>query len=156
MDEDRNGLPDLASTWSTVDLARIQICESSAPDTDCRITSDPSTSTGIKQRFVAVFGGGMDATRKAYDPRSPSYVTPPVGPKYVQLQGHWLYMVDVETGQVLYKRQLCSPYLTNTTNAANPCVPGGSIPSRVAAVDTDLNGFIDRIYVGTTGGFMYR
>jgi Tfp pilus tip-associated adhesin PilY1 len=156
MDEDGNGLPDLGWTWSTADFARIQICESGTPATDCRITTDPSTSTGLRQRFVAIFGGGMDAPHKTYDPRHPSYSTPAGGPPTVKLQGQWLYMVDVETGQLLYKRQLCSPYITNVANAANPCVPGGAAPSKVAAVDTDLNGFVDRIYVGTIGGFLYR
>jgi PilC-like protein with beta-propeller domain len=55
------------------------------------------------------------------------------------LRGTWLYMIDVETGKAIYKRRLI-----------------GAVPSEPAAVDTDQDGFFDRIYVGTTGGLMYR
>jgi len=48
-------------------------------------------------------------------------------------------MVDVETGKAIYKRQL-----------------DGSVPAEPAAVDTDQDGYLDRIYVGTTRGKMYR
>lgn len=54
-------------------------------------------------------------------------------------RGTFLYMVDIETGRTLYKRRL-----------------RGAIPSEPAAVDTNQDGFIDRIYVGTTAGQMYR
>lgn len=33
---------------------------------------------------------------------------------------------------------------------------GGAVPSQVAAVDTDQDSYLDRIYVGSTGGYMYR
>lgn len=53
--------------------------------------------------------------------------------------GRMLYIVDVETGKMLYKRQL-----------------EGAAPSAPAAVDTDQDGLLDRIYIGTTEGLMYR
>ncbi|HEV8581518.1 MAG TPA: PilC/PilY family type IV pilus protein [Thermoanaerobaculia bacterium] len=53
--------------------------------------------------------------------------------------GNWLYMIDAETGKAIYKRQL-----------------DGAVPSEPAAVDTDQDGFLDRIYIGTTNGKMYR
>ena len=76
----------------------------------------------IEVRFVAIFGGGID-------PDFPA-------------KGTHLYMVDIETGQVLYKRGLV-----------------GAAPSQPAAVDTNLDGIIDTIYMGTagdSGGFMYK
>ncbi|HET9767962.1 MAG TPA: hypothetical protein VFS60_13990, partial [Thermoanaerobaculia bacterium] len=156
MDEDRNSLPDIAFTWSQPDFARVQICEGSA----CTISPTPSQSADVKEHFVVFFGGGLDVDHKDFDPRHASARDPdgPGGPRpsTYELQGNWIYMVDVETGEVLYKRQLCSPYLTNTGNPGNPCVPAGSVPSAIAAVDTDLNGFVDRLYVGTTGGYMFR
>ena len=48
-------------------------------------------------------------------------------------------MLDVETGLVLYKRPLL-----------------GSAAADVAAVDTDQDGYLDRIYSPTVGGFLYR
>ena len=53
--------------------------------------------------------------------------------------GNWLYMVDLETGKAIYKEPLDS-----------------AAPSAPAAVDTDADGFLDRIYIGTVGGYMYR
>jgi len=54
-------------------------------------------------------------------------------------RGNWLYMVDIETGKTIYKQPLA-----------------GSAPSDPAAVDTDLDGYLDRIYIGTTQGFLYK
>ena len=73
-------------------------------------------------KFVSIFGGGMDAEAKA-TPR----------------RGNWLYMVDVETGKAIYKRQLA-----------------GATPADPAALDIDLDGFLDVVYVGTTAGLMYK
>jgi Tfp pilus tip-associated adhesin PilY1 len=60
-------------------------------------------------------------------------------PDKMERRGNYLYMVDVETGRVIYKRRL-----------------DGSAPSEPAAVDTDQDGYLDRIYIGTTKGFLYR
>ena len=71
-------------------------------------------------KFVAVFGGGLD-------------------PEQPGISGNFLYMVDVETGKALYKRELA-----------------GAVPSEPAAVDTDQDGILDTLYVGTTGGLLYK
>ena len=54
-------------------------------------------------------------------------------------KGAHLYIVDIETGKALYKRALV-----------------GAVPSEPAAVDTDQNGILDTIYVGTVEGLMYK
>jgi type IV pilus assembly protein PilY1 len=54
-------------------------------------------------------------------------------------RGRHLYMVDVETGRTLWKRAV-----------------DGSVPSEPAAVDTDQDGFLDTLYVGTTAGYLYK
>jgi Tfp pilus tip-associated adhesin PilY1 len=74
------------------------------------------------EKFVAIFGGGMDAASKL-NPR----------------RGTWLYMVDMETGQAIYKRRLVG------AAAADP-----------AAIDVDLDGYLDVLYIGTTAGFLYK
>ena len=105
-DEDQNGFPDLGETWSVPTIGRVRVIEAGKP----------------ADKFVAIFGGGMDADSK------PS-------PK----RGNWLYMVDVETGQVIYKRLLV-----------------GAVPSDPAVLDRDLDGYLDTIYIGTTAGFLYK
>lgn len=106
LDEDANGTPDLGQTWSVPTIGRIKVIE------------------GGKQvdKFVAVFGGGMDADNKTTPKR-----------------GNWLYMVDVETGQTIYKRALL-----------------GSAPADAAVLDKDQDGYLDTIYIGTISGYMYK
>lgn len=111
LNEDNNKVQDLGDTWSVPNVGRIRITEGGA-------TVD---------KYVMIFGGGLDKDNK----------TAVSGADFVR--GNWLYMVDIETGKAIYKRQL-----------------DGSVPAEPAAVDTDQDGYLDRIYVGTTRGKMYR
>ncbi len=73
-------------------------------------------------KHVAIFGGGFDPFNKP-DPQS----------------GTWLYMVDVETGQAIYKRRLT-----------------GAAVADPAVIDADRDGFLDTIYMATTAGLVYK
>jgi type IV pilus assembly protein PilY1 len=99
-----NGEADFAQSWSKPNLGRIQV------DVDGT----------VEDRFVAIFGGGIDPDKK-------------------DLRGNWLYIVDVETGRTIYKEPLI-----------------GSAPSEPAAVDTNQDGLLDRVYIPTTKGLVYR
>jgi hypothetical protein len=81
---------------------------------------DTSACTTFHEQWVVVVAGGMD-------------------PATNNSQGNWLYMLDMATGQKLYKRQL-----------------NGSVPSEPAAIDTGQDGYIDTIYIGTTAGHLYK
>lgn len=110
-----NGERDLGDTWSKPIVGRIRICAGAA--------CDPAmTPNDLEDRYVAVFGGGLE-------PKSPN----------TSLRGAWLYMVEVETGRALYKRQL------EGAAAAAPTV-----------IDADRDGYFDTVYVGTTRGFIYK
>ncbi len=74
----------------------------------------------VVNKYVAIFGGGLD-------------------PAKGDSRGNFLYMVDIETGETIYKRKLI-----------------GSAASDPAAVDTNQDSFIDRVYIGTTAGYLYR
>ncbi|MEM1245432.1 MAG: PilC/PilY family type IV pilus protein [Acidobacteriota bacterium] len=89
----------------------------SLPNTGRIEVLDSSGNPVVK--YVAVFGGGIDPDDSSL--------------------GRHLYIVDVETGKHIYKRQLDS-----------------AAPSEPAAVDTDGDALIDTIYIGTVGGFMYK
>jgi len=102
--------PDLAQTWSVPNLGRIRVLE------DLGGGAGPEEFT----RHVAVFGGGIDPNDK-------------LG------RGNYLYMVDIETGEAIYKARL-----------------EGAAPAEPAAIDSDQDGLIDRIYIGTLAGFLYR
>ncbi|MGK7344487.1 MAG: PilC/PilY family type IV pilus protein [Candidatus Nitrospinota bacterium M3_3B_026] len=57
-----------------------------------------------------------------------------------------IYMLDVQTGEVLERI-----YLDSTALGL-----GGTPSGQPAAVDSDGNGFWDRMYIGTDKGFMYK
>jgi Tfp pilus tip-associated adhesin PilY1 len=71
-------------------------------------------------KFVAVFGGGLDSEDRFG-------------------VGNWIYMVDIETGKAIYKREVAS-----------------GVASEPAAVDTDQDGLLDTLYVGTAGGLLFK
>lgn len=114
LDEDGNGVRDLGATWSQPVIGQIAVCKTG--NATCNKPADYTT------RWVAIFGGGLDAANKT-------------SPK----QGTWLYMVDVETGDAIYKRQLIG------AAAADPAV-----------IDVDQDGLLDVIYIGTTAGYLYK
>lgn len=116
LDEDRNGEPDLGTTWSQAATGRIRVCEFGAGGgAPCR-----RDGAKILTKYVAIFGGGMD-------------------PQRLNARGNFVYMVDIETGDLLFKRQL-----------------NASAPAETAVVDTNQDGYLDRIYIGTTLGTMFR
>ncbi|MEL7059937.1 MAG: hypothetical protein AAGN46_07925, partial [Acidobacteriota bacterium] len=114
-----NGVPDLGQTWSQPIFGQVAVCEGSACDFDDVANG---SADDITTRWVAIIGGGIDGD----DPSNP-------------VRGTFLYMLDVETGKAIYKRQL-----------------QGSAPANPAAIDVDEDGLIDQIYIGTTNGVMYK
>ena len=116
LDEDDNGYVDLAPTWSNPFIGRIQVCTGMACDLE---SPDPEDQEDLEDRYVAVFGGGID-------------------PDYPDLRGNYIYMVDVETGLTIYKRPV-----------------EGSVPSPLVLTQT-RDGYLERLYFGTTLGFLYR
>jgi hypothetical protein len=125
-DDDCNGEADLAETWSRPFVARLSICTA-----DCA-TADPE----LEDRYVAIFGGGV----AEFPTHSASDVT-----------GNWLYMVDVETGEAIYKR---GGEASGSFASTSPIV--GSVPADITGVDDDSDGRVDTLYFGTTAGFVYK
>jgi Tfp pilus tip-associated adhesin PilY1 len=118
---------DMGETWSKPALGRVKVCTA-----NCGNTSAPFPVN--QDRYVAIFGGGFDRER-------------------LNRRGNWLYMVDVETGKVLYRaNSSCG------INAGGGCTPTyfGSIPSEPAAIDGNGDGIIDLVYVGDLKGRMWR
>ncbi len=88
--------------------------------------------------FVAFFGGGWDQNDPAVkrDPLTPADTSDDF---WRSNTGNFLYAVDIEDGTVLFKL----PMLVD--------VPGG-----VTALDSDNDGFHDRIYFADTDGIVWR
>ena len=88
-----------------------------------------------EDHYVAIFGGGFDRER-------------------LNRRGNWLYMVDVETGKVLYRANSSC----GINAGGGSCSPTyfGSIPSEPSAIDGNGDGILDVIFVGDLKGRMWR
>lgn len=111
-DDDESGKADMGESWSSVEVGPI------------RIRNRLGDSDREELRWVAIFGGGFD----------PDGATD-------HGQGNWLYMADIESGEIIYKRRLGAE---------------GSVAAPPKALDTDLDGVLDRVYVATTHGQLWR
>jgi len=85
-----------------------------------------------KEKWIGIMGGGYNAGDcqggGACDPR-----------------GKGVFVIDLNDGKVLWSYTRVNNSLMNF-----------SIPTTVAIVDTDNDGFIDRLYLGDLGGNMWR
>jgi type IV pilus assembly protein PilY1 len=93
---------------------------------------------------VLIFGAGYDAALEDQDPI-------PTGS--AATMGRGILVVDAISGSVLWQ---AGP--TPAGAGVNKTVPGMiySIPSDVAALDRNRDGYVDRLYVGDTGGNIWR
>ncbi|HUP24794.1 MAG TPA: PilC/PilY family type IV pilus protein, partial [Thermoanaerobaculia bacterium] len=110
---DQAAFADLGYTWSRPTTARVRV----------RLADGT-----IERRYVAIFGGGFDPS----NPNGRTGSSPSLG--------RHLYMVDIETGQILYQREL----------------DGSSVPSDPGVADLDGDGAADTLYIGTYGGSMFK
>ncbi|MBI3013667.1 MAG: hypothetical protein HYY65_01075, partial [Candidatus Tectomicrobia bacterium] len=87
------------------------------------------------ERWVALVAGGWDSTSAT-------------GAGNATTRGNAFYMLDIKTGSVLFKYAYA--------NSGDKQYLTWSLPSTPVAVDTDGNGYIDRVYVGDLGGQIWR
>ncbi|WP_139557736.1 pilus assembly protein [Methylotetracoccus oryzae] len=85
---------------------------------------------------VLIFAGGYDLNKDLRATDNPSNAL--LGTN--DTEGNFIYVVDAANGSLVRK-------FTAGTD---------SIPSTVTAIDTDGNGWTDRLYVGDTGGVVWR
>jgi type IV pilus assembly protein PilY1 len=129
-----SGYGRLGQTWSKPDLATIQ------------------TSGGIKT--VLIFGGGYDDGLDTVTDFGIASSTPNDN------QGNAIYIADADTGaKILSISGSCTVGCTvAVTNEIDIKVDEMqfSIPSRITVLDSDGDGLDDRLYVGDTGGQVWR
>ncbi|MDH3452678.1 MAG: PilC/PilY family type IV pilus protein, partial [Gammaproteobacteria bacterium] len=98
--------------------------------------------TGSGEQPAIVFGGGYDFNK---DDRT--------GVGTDDSEGNAIYIVDAETGQLIWKA--VGSGAADTDTFVHPDLVD-SIPSTVSILDSDGNGLHDRLYVGDTGGNVWR
>jgi type IV pilus assembly protein PilY1 len=64
--------------------------------------------------------------------------------------GKGIFMVDAESGSLLWRMHTESGDMTTLYSGTD------SIPSKIASLDSDADGFVDRLYAGDTGGNVWR
>ena len=123
----------LGQTWSRPIIARIRyVCSGSECD-----DANPNTDD-TKSRTVLLFGGGYDTNQDNGIPAG------------ADSMGDAIFMADPFTGSRLW--------WAGSDSSANLVLSDMqySIPSDLTVIDTDGDGRMDRLYVGDTGGQLWR
>lgn len=106
-----------------------------------QVTKIPGyTDTDGKSKPVVVFAGGYDVNKDAST----------IGTD--DSMGNAIYFVDADTGALILS---VSPDAASATNLSKSSMVD-SIPSDVTLLDSDGDGITDRLYVGDTGGNVWR
>jgi hypothetical protein len=119
------GVPAMGQTWSKPVVGRIRVVNGGS----------------FEDRYVAIFGGGLDPLYNTGDPLVLA------GPNATK--GRALYVVDVETGKIIYKA-------TRGTDSASGLVDFAPMPAPPAVADYDDDGYLDVAYIGDVNGRMWR
>jgi hypothetical protein len=132
--------PYMGNTWSEPVITRVKV-----------LSDDSGANPAGYERWVAVFGGGYHLQG---DPNSSGYVA-------TSLKGRAIYMVDINTGEVLAKKYFdaAAPaldLLTAGDEQKNIREMRYAIPSAPAIFDLDFDGFADVIYIGDLGGNLWK
>ena len=130
------GFEELGQTWSTPKIAMMLYGGST--------TSAP----------VLIFGGGYDTDKDTHIGHG-SYTSTGIGSD--DSEGNALFIVNAETGALVWKavKGASEGYNSASKTYTHPSLKD-SIPSDVKLVDSDGNELIDRVYVGDTGGMVWR
>lgn len=94
--------------------------------------------SGSTAKPTLIFGGGYDIAKDSPDIG---------GQAGADSKGKAIFMVDAETGALIWS---LSP--SGDTNFSG----NDSIPSSIASLDSDGDGYTDRLYAGDTGGNLWR
>jgi type IV pilus assembly protein PilY1 len=116
----------LGESWSRPVVGRI------------RVVADPNPPFVFEDRYVAMFGGGFDPGFTAGDDVAAKL------PK-----GRAFYIVDVETGDILYKT-------TQGVAGGSSSVNFAPMPAAPSVVDYNDDGYLDTLYQGDVNGNMWR
>ncbi|MFN2387936.1 MAG: pilus assembly protein [Thermoanaerobaculia bacterium] len=129
----------MGESWSRPVMGRIRV---------------KNSANAFEDRYVAIFGGGYDPGFR-YDPTQPI-----VGGSIIEAdetsspfrsatRGRAIYIVDVETGKIIYKA-------VQGKDGANADVLFAPMPAHPSAVDWDDDGLLDAVYLGDQLGRMWR
>ncbi len=113
-------------------------------------------------RSILIFGGGYNGSSngtklgKDLNNSRATGSTSQIG--LDDSSGNALYIVDAMTGELLWKatKATGAPAYVASSKTFTHSLMQDSIPSDITALDTDGDGYTDRLYVGDTGGHVWR
>ncbi len=131
----------LGETWSDPIISRVKVKASAGFGDHCGRSGDDGD---CREQWVAIFGGGF---RRAGDPNMPTYAGPSDSTWSVDSRA--IFVVDLGTGQVLAQvaYDAGDPELSQMVY---------SLPSTPAVLDLNFDGFADLVYIGDTGGQLWK
>ena len=121
---------DLGYTWSKPVLGRVKV--------------NDVASGNHHDMYVAIFGGGF---------RHKNTTIP--GTNTAGDTANYLYMIDIETGKVVYKRNI-GVWATGASSTDSSGNLEAGVPGEAAVVDINFDGYLDRIYFGDTQGRLWK
>lgn len=132
----------LGETWSEPVLTRIKVAGGLGFGDHCGVPGDDGD---CRERWVAIFAGGY---RPKGDPNLATWVSNPSSGAWTD-DSKAVFVVDLKTGQVLAQLAYdgSDPQLSQMVY---------SLPSTPAVLDLDFDGFADVLYVGDTGGQLWK
>jgi len=139
----------LGKTWSTAVIARVKLAGSYGDDycgpSDGDGAALPAVLGDCREEWVAIFGGGY---LEQGDPNALSFLNDPTDPTWVP-DSKSIFMVSLASGQVLARASFdaLDPKLSEMKF---------SFPSDPAVLDLDFDGYADVIYIGDTGGQLWK
>jgi type IV pilus assembly protein PilY1 len=101
------------------------------------LESDAAASTPTP---VLVFGGGYDAAEDSEPPETDT-------------MGRGIYVINALTGDLIWS---ATKSCTTSTTCLNVAEMKYAIPSEIAFVDRNYNGYTDKMYFGDVGGNVWR
>jgi type IV pilus assembly protein PilY1 len=148
----KKGCPEPGSTEGTApacDAGYGELGQTWSQPTPARIRYKAAATETAAEKNVLIFGAGYDPAVDDQDP------IPPSGANSRNTVGRGIFVVDMADGRVLWR---AGPNPGHGNAAPNLLVSAMtySIPSDIAAIDRDADGYIDRVYVGDTGGNVWR
>jgi type IV pilus assembly protein PilY1 len=132
----------MGETWSEPIITRVKMRAASGTGDQCGANNGDGDCI---ERWVVIVAGGYDDTG---DPNLPGWIDDPSDPSWTEY-GKALFVLDAQTGDVLGKleRDALDSQLQNMTYV---------LPSTAGVLDLNFDGFADSVYVGDTGGQVWK
>ncbi|MBW2382632.1 MAG: hypothetical protein JRG92_03305 [Deltaproteobacteria bacterium] len=129
----------LGQAWSNPIITRVKVNDGNSND-NCGFDDGDGD---CREHWVAIIGGGYNVSA---DPNTTSFESNPANPGWSD-RGKALFMIDIATGDVLARVEFDA-----TTNADMIY----AIPSEPAVLDLNFDSFADVVYIGDTGGQVWK